>query len=337
DDPVRARVRLDIADREAIFSAGGPVRPGEVAGWATVQVEGCAVGRVEVRLTADAARRSARFVWIGAALMGIALGAGLFFLPVATVRRGDARDAELWAALAEANASLEARVEARTAELRHREQQLQALGARLVAVQEEERARISRDLHDELGQTLTGLRLRLAALEAVTDARAKPHLDVAQAAIDSAVEQVRTLAHRLRPPALDALGLADAVRAHAEEWSALAGLEAEVAVDLPDEPPAEVAEVLFRVAQEALTNVARHAAASAVRLTLEEADDGWRLSVQDDGRGLGEQTGGGLGLIGARERVERAGGYLDIENGEAGGALLVAWLPAPEAPQGGMA
>lgn len=333
DDPVRAEVRLDIAERDAIFRAGRPAGSGVVNGWAVVRSGGRAVARVEVRLPTDVAHRSAHLLWIVGPLVGAALAAALFFLPVATIRRSDARNQALWKALVEANASLEARVEARTAELRQRERQLQELGARLVAAQEEERARISRDLHDDLGQVLTGLRLRLAAIEAALGPganQAQGHLAAAMAAVDGGVQEVRRLAHALRPPALDALGVADAIGSHARGWAEVAGLALHAELR-PITPSAEVAEVLFRVAQEALTNVARHARAASVWLTLEAADDGFRLVVDDDGQGLaGAPSGGRLGLVGARERVEQAGGYLDIEDGPRGGVRLVVWLPAPE-------
>lgn len=329
--PIDARVRLDTASHPAIYEAGA-ARGDAVGGWATVGRGPRAVGRVRVELPAP---ERAVAVWIGAPIVGLALAAGLFFLPLAAVRRGDARNRALWQALVEANASLEARVEARTAELRRREAELQALGARLVAVQEEERARISRDLHDDLGQVLTGLRLRLTALEAAADAATRPHLEAALEAVDDGVEAVRRLAHDLRPPALDALGLADAIAGHARSWAAMAGLE--VALDLaPVQPDSAAAEVLFRVCQEALTNIARHADARRVDVHLSPADDGWRLVVEDDGRGFspGGGEGAGLGLVGARERVEQAGGYLDLENRDPapddtpGGARVLVWLPA---------
>ncbi len=330
--PVDARVRLDTHSHPAIYEAGEP-HPDAVGGWAVVRRGARPIGRIRVELPAP---RGPVAVWIGAPLVGLALAAGLFFLPLAAVRRGDERNAELWRALVEANASLEARVEARTAELRRRETELQALGARLMAVQEEERARISRDLHDDLGQVLTGLRLRLTALEAALAGAHQAHLTAALAAVDDGVEAVRRLAHDLRPPALDALGLLDAIDSHARSWAAMAGLEVELALESV-QPDANAAEVLFRVCQEALTNVARHADAARVRITLGPADDGWRLEVEDDGRGFNGadapgEGGGGLGLLGARERVERAGGYLDLEpgtrsDGTAGGARVVAWLP----------
>ncbi|MCK6571834.1 sensor histidine kinase [Myxococcota bacterium] len=328
--PVHGHVRID-ARRDGVFEAGPLARPDEVVAFAPILVEGRTVGRVQIRLDVAFALGTVRAFWIAALLGGAALAAALYFLPVATVRRGDARDAELWRALQAANATLEARVADRTRALREREAELSALGARLLEVQEAERARISRDLHDELGQTLTGLRLRLTTLASVLDPahRGQEHLGAALSAVDAGVEQVRHLAHRMRPAALDGLGLAAALRAHAEQWAADAGLEVHFELD-PAEPPPAVAEVLFRVAQEALTNVARHADARVVTLACGPFDDGWRLVIGDDGRGLPPPDPArrrGLGLVGARERVEAAGGYLDLESGSPRGVRLVAWLP----------
>ena len=326
--PVSARIRLDVLATERVFEVGPAHREGEVAGWALVRVGDGVVGRVEVRLPAADIRKSAQLLWISAIVVGGLLAAGLFLLPMAAVRRGDARSAELWRALEEANDHLEARVEARTAELRARERQLSELSARLVAVQEEERARISRDLHDDLGQTLTGLRLQLTILEAIlpADPVARAQVAAGLAAVDAGVEQVRRLAHGLRPPALDALGLPAALRAHAEAWAGAAGLKLDLAIE-DVEPGASAAEVLFRVAQEALTNVARHARATEVRLQFGRADDGWRLVVEDNGVGLQGGRPGGLGLVGARERADQAGGYLDVEPRDPQGVRLVMWLP----------
>ena len=328
--PLSARVRID-AQRDAMFIAGHDEPRGvEAAAWAVVRVEGRAVGRVEVRLPAEHIAASAARLWLAALAGGALLAAALFFLPLRTVRRGDARDEALWRDLQDANATLEARVASRTAELSAREAELSALGAQLVAVQEEERARISRDLHDDLGQVLTGLRLRLSALgHTLGDTHpGQVHLTAAVEAVDEGVEQVRHLAHRLRPAALDGLGPMAALRGHAERWAETVG--AEVALDLCSEDvPASAGEVFFRVAQEALTNVARHAAARHVRVSVGPFDDGWRLVVEDDGVGLNRAPGTrrGLGLVGARERVERAGGYLDVEASTPHGTRLIAWHP----------
>ncbi|MCB9521894.1 MAG: sensor histidine kinase [Myxococcales bacterium] len=329
--PLLGRVRIDTAETTAAFTAGRAARPDDLVGWAPIQVGGRAVARVELRLPAERTYEGIATLWAAAAALGLLLSAGLFFAPLAVIRRGDRTNAGLYAELQGANAHLEDRVAARTAELKAGQQRLQELGARLVQVQEEERARISRDLHDDLGQVLTGLRLQLtAARGAVGTGPAGPLLDAAIAAVDDGVEQVRTLAHNLRPAALDGLGVRAAIHGHATQWAAQAGLTLSLALDPGPEPPGPVGAVLFRVAQEALTNVARHARASAVTLCLREADDGWLLTVDDDGVGLPTDRAGGLGLVGAEERVTQAGGYLDLGTSPAGGARLLAWLP-PEA------
>jgi signal transduction histidine kinase len=305
----------------------GAVAGEQVFAWAVVRVRGHAAARLRVGLPADALRAEVRQVWWGAGLAGLLLALGLLTLPWLTVRRGDVRNAELWEALAAANAGLEARVVERTRDLKAREAELVELSARLVGAQEAERARISRDLHDDLGQTLTAVRLQLTAARAATsEPPVAAAVDLALSAVDEGVEGVRRLAHDLRPPALDALGLGPALRSHAERWAESAGLA--LTLQVADvEPPPEAAEVLFRVAQEALTNVARHAHGAWVGVTLESADDGWRLVVEDDGRGLSETPRAGLGLVGARERADQAGGYLDLDPREGGGLRLLLWLP----------
>jgi len=330
DPPINARVRVDIPEYDSVFTAGSAKGSDPLSGWAPVRVTGGIGGRVEVQLAADDVHGEASRVWIIAGALGVFLGLALFFLPVATVRRSEETALSLYHALAEANAELEARVEERTLTLVRREAQLRELGARLQAVQEEERRRISRDLHDELGQTLTGLRLRLAALDSSpTPQDRSAHLEAAANAVDTAVEEVRRLAHNLRPAALDGLGLEAAVRSHALGWAEIAEVELNLRIT-PVVVDEAAAEALFRVAQEALTNVARHAKARTVSLELGPSDDGVRLAVMDDGIGLPNEESGGIGLVGARERVERLGGYLDIEAQSTGGVCLTMWLPEKE-------
>jgi signal transduction histidine kinase len=333
DGPVAAHVRLDLARGNGIFEAGRPASNEDVLGWGVVRMGVDPVARIRVSLDAAPTRSAARRVWIVSSLLGLALGLTLFFLPVATVRRADESNTELWDALSEAKGHLEDRVETRTRELRKRESQLRELGIRLLRVQEEERARISRDLHDELGQTLTGLRLRLAAVEARVgdDVAVQDQLAAAVEAVDEGVEEIRRLAHNLRPPALDELGLGDALRGLIDEWAQLSELVIELRVE-SQTPDGEAAEVLFRVAQEALTNVMRHAQASYVRLSADHRDGRWYLEVEDDGVGLSETGEVGLGLLGLRERLERAGGQLSVEVADAGGVRLVAWLPDSDLP-----
>ncbi len=321
--PTSAHLRLDLPRREGVFQSGPPPQY-PISAWALIQGEGRRLGRLRVQLSGERLYWMGLKLWLIASLMGLLLGLALLALPLITLGRVERRRRGLWDALQDANSSLEARVEERTAELQRREQELSRLGARLLAVQEEERARISRDLHDELGQLLTGLRLRLTAMEPMVERAGRQHLQSALEAVDLGVEQIRNLAHALRPPELDALGLSSALKAHAESWAEMAQIS--LKLELQD-PPSELAELFFRIAQEALTNVARHAQAEHVRLELAPIDDGWRLIVEDDGCGLSKESQRqGLGLLGARERAEQAGGYLDLEQSSLGGLKLLAWL-----------
>ncbi len=317
--PVRARIRLDVAGADGVFSAGGDERIDEVSGWATVEVAGRPLGRVLTRLDASATRRAIWSTRLIGGVLGFLLALALFLLPVATVRTGDLRNQNLWRALADANTQLEFRVAERTAELKQ-------LGARLVAIQEEERKRISRDLHDELGQTLTALRLQLTLAQSRSPPELRGQLESAIEVVDEGVEQVRSIAHTLRPPALDALGLPAALRSHAQRWAEAGAFGLNLEIE-QFEPTERSAEVLFRIAQEALTNITRHAEATAARIVFERIDDGLGLLIDDNGRGFKGPRDGGLGLVGARERAEQVGGYLDVEQSPSEGTRIRVWLP----------
>lgn len=218
--------------------------------------------------------------------------------------------------------------------LRQGEERLRALAARLDALREEEQARISRDLHDDLAQVLAGLGFEFRRLEnRLGEADAPPWLEDWLAEASSLVGQahasVRRIAFDLRPPSLDALGLPQALAAEARRFEARTGIRCAVEVGEFPALPAPVATALYRIAQEALTNVARHAQAAQVRLRLEAGGGEVVLRVEDDGRGPaeGDQARAGLGLLGMRERAAQVGGTARLERGAAGGATVVARLP----------
>jgi PAS domain S-box-containing protein len=195
-------------------------------------------------------------------------------------------------------------------------EQLKALSRRLLTAQEEERRRLAVELHDELGQVLTAVKIHLASLERQAGPpRANTHLKEAIASVDRAMERVRDIALDLRPSVLDDLGLAAAVRWYADRFARRTRLEAHLSIDAVPHLPPELETACFRVAQEALTNVARHAQARNVwvelRLLAEELD----LRVRDDGIGFDagaarERAIGGasMGLLGMQERVSLVGG-----------------------------
>ncbi len=232
------------------------------------------------------------------------------------------------------------------ATLQHTGEQLRALAARLQTVREEEQARIARDLHDDLGQLLTGLTLDLGWLERhlgdLSGPGTGPLLDRAVAASELAslmAAAVRRIAADLRPGALDRLGLGAALRQRGRGFAERSGIACEVVVpdDLPPLPePASTA--LWRICQEALTNVTRHADARQVRIELAIAGSDAVLTVEDDGRGIPpEAPERGLGLLGMRERATMAGGTLTWGAGRAGGAAIAARVPILPAPGGGAA
>ena len=210
---------------------------------------------------------------------------------------------------------------------------LRDLAASVVDAREEERRRIARELHDELGQRLMALKLELSAL-AVMGAP-----DIPSARIQSMVEMVddtvaatRRISTDLRPLMLDDLGLSAAIEWLAQDFERRAGLQVELRLDaLPDLMPQKVLTALYRIVQEALTNIVRHAHASRVVMVISRSAASIQLRVQDNGDGfpdrLPQPSKKSLGLIGIRERVLMLGGRMDIGNLPDGGARLVVTLP----------
>lgn len=185
-----------------------------------------------------------------------------------------------------------------------------------LSAQEEERARIARDLHDEVNQSLTGLLLRLEATRRNAPPDLGAELTETRTLANQAMQELLSLAQQLRPTALDDLGLKAALAGHVSELGEQGELETsfEARGDLSGLPP-EVQLVLYRVAQEALSNTIRHSEAKSVRVSLAREDGAVTLTIGDDGRGFTfEQASGGLGLQGMRERALLVGGDLRIES-----------------------
>jgi two-component system sensor histidine kinase UhpB len=216
-----------------------------------------------------------------------------------------------------------------------RELRMTALTSRLRNLQEEERTRISREVHDGLGQLLTGLKMdirwlmrRAGALAGATAMSAK--LAQADALVDQTIQTVQRIAVELRPSALDALGLPSALRDEARRFEARAGVQAVVQVQSHIAPKPAVATALFRIFQELLTNVARHARARRVQIALSDDGANWTLEVRDDGVGLPDDLptrGASLGLLGMTERAESLGGSFQLESVPGGGALGCVTVP----------
>ncbi len=210
---------------------------------------------------------------------------------------------------------------------------LRDLSRRLIEVQEQERRRLACELHDEFGQLLTGISLNLRAIRAGLGAEAGPWLEESIAAVTDAIRRTRNFSLDLRPSILDDFGLGAALRWCAERQAQRAGLAVELVADLPGERlPAPVETACFRVAQEALTNVVRHAGARRVRIEARRLGGEVHLSVHDDGAGFdpAAATGGqgaGFGLRGMRERVELLGGAFAIDSQPGQGTTVSVRVP----------
>jgi two-component system sensor histidine kinase UhpB len=196
---------------------------------------------------------------------------------------------------------------------------------RALAAQEDERRRIARELHDEVGQSLTVAILRMTRLEPTLDRSAGRELGEVRDGVRDTLEEVRAIAADLRPEALDDLGLAAALRQLAID-AERAGLLVARAIDAGVRLPAEAEVVVYRVAQEALANVMRHARAERVALRFERDGPGARLTVADDGVGI-SGAGYGGGIRGMRERAVLAGGSLAIRGGAHRGTVVTLELP----------
>jgi signal transduction histidine kinase len=202
---------------------------------------------------------------------------------------------------------------------------------RVVDAQEEERRRLARELHDETGQALTSILLGIRSIRAADsdEAAKRAEAEVRQLVVQ-ALQDVRALAVELRPSALDDFGLVPAVERLAETFADRSGIATAVEASLGEgRLPPEVETVLYRLIQEALTNVVKHAAATRVNIVLTRREGGVGAVVEDDGRGFDAQTvrEDALGLLGMRERLALLDGTLAVESGGGGGTALVAFVP----------
>lgn len=199
---------------------------------------------------------------------------------------------------------------------------------RLVSAREEERRRIRRDLHDGFGPALSGIVFQLEAARMTVDKdpqRAREQLEAVSAHVQDVVADVRRLVHDLRPPALDDRGLVGALRQQAETLSL--PLAVTTGGDLAGRLPAAVEVAAYRIVGEALTNVARHAQATDVRLRLDVAGDDLLVEVSDDGVGIAAGRTAGVGLSSLRERAAELGGTTTITSPPGGGTVVAARLP----------
>ncbi|WP_313341831.1 PAS domain S-box protein [Stenotrophomonas sp.] len=208
--------------------------------------------------------------------------------------------------------------------------ELQAMAGRLFSLQEDERRAISRDLHDDIGQAITAMKLSAYAAQDEADERRRGEdLEQIIQLADATVGKLRDISTLLRPPQLDALGLEAALRWQAGMLFRSASIELLADIQpLPRRPQGDIEQACFRIAQESLTNVLRHARSSQVSLKLHDVDDhGLHLQVRDDGEGFDPDGPRGLGLIVMRERAQSVGGTLKIESAHGAGTLVDLYLP----------
>jgi signal transduction histidine kinase len=220
--------------------------------------------------------------------------------------------------------------------------ELRELSARLLEAQEEERRSISRELHDEVGQSLTGVLVEMANLSTLIRSNDTAALSVKadeiKKLLESSISVVRNMALLLRPSMLDDLGLAPALQWQAREVSKRSGVWVAVTADaIPEDLPEEYKTCIYRVTQEALHNCVQHAGARNIKVVVRQADARLALTVEDDGRGFDPALQKGMGLLGIQERITRLGGTFAIDSTPGAGATLCVTLPVPTAPGAGSA
>lgn len=225
-------------------------------------------------------------------------------------------------------------------ELRNYAQQLRDLSRRMIDVQEEERRHLARELHDEIGQILSAISVNLHALNGGFDAARRPRLEESISIVDRAIQQVHDLSLDLRPSMLDDLGLVSTIRWFAGRQAQRAGLELEFVADSSGERlPADLEIACYRVVQEALTNVVRHAQARHVRVEFRQHDEEVQLAIRDDGVGFnlaavqqGAVRGASFGVLGMEERVELLGGQIEFTSNPGQGTGIQIRFPLSSQP-----
>jgi signal transduction histidine kinase len=239
---------------------------------------------------------------------------------------------------------LERQIERQRAGEQRTRRDLERLSARLVTVQEEERRSLSRELHDEVGQALTAIKMDVtvarrgvdALQTAESGARIVSWLDDARSIAENTLQSVRDLSQFLHPSMLDDFGLPEALRSYLRTFSKRTGISAQFVQTGKEQRLPQATEVcLYRIVQEALTNVVRHSGARNAVVRLSQTNDGLEMTIDDDGQGIDHEisrldasSARGLGVIGMRERVQALGGTFALESRREGGTRVAVHLPA---------
>jgi signal transduction histidine kinase len=324
-------VRIVACDGRTLFAprglgvgtgtADGPARR------AAVVARGRTVAFVAVTMDASAARRTLLGIAVRSGVLGLGIGLLLFFFPTRVVRRQARELAEAMRRLEAAEADLTAANRGLAERVAAEVREVRRLSERVVRIQEEERGRIARDLHDGVGQALTGLQMGIE--QALADpAAAGRHLEEATRMCRDTLAEVRRVVHDLRPPEFGADDAVEILRAYAERFEERTGIAAPFRAVGGPPGDGESAVCLFRVLQEALTNVSRHAEAREVGISLEAGPQEVRLEVVDDGKGFDvSRAGAGAGLRGIRERCAFLGGSAEVSSSPGAGTRVVVRLP----------
>ena len=258
-------------------------------------------------------------------------GRMLWIYDVATLVPGGDGEASLWQGLM-TDITWMKEVEQR---LHEASEERRRLLRRLVTAHEEERTRLAPDLHDDPIQKMTAAGLRLAALSARAPENLSGAIDQVQSSVSDAIGRLRKLMFDLRPNALDHQGLAAALQDHLWSFSQEGSFGFELKNDLAVEPDDESRSAIFRIAQEALVNVRKHAGARRVEIALRTRDGGTLVKIADDGRGFspnGHQDRGHLGLTAMRERAELLGGWCRVASEPGVGTTVEFWVPGRPEP-----
>jgi len=336
------------------FTSGTPGADHLLWESAPIVIDGAQAGHVWAGVQADEAQRDALLLLIPFGLLGLGLSGVVYWIPVRAMSRAESRIRRLIARIHESQRALEAfnqtleqqvqerasELHAANAELRRKEGHIRTLSTRASALQEAERRAIGRDLHDSAGQSLTAIRINLQLLAQMAGNQefVQTTAERTMKMTDETVEEIRRAVASLSPAILDDFGLEVAVSRLCDDFGERTGLVIAHQVTLGDSrcsPAVETA--IYRIAQEALTNINRHAKASSVQVHLARDEATLTLDVRDDGCGLdrtvlAEATArppeeGGHGIHGMRERCELLGGSLEIRTPPGGGTWLRICVP----------
>jgi len=238
--------------------------------------------------------------------------------------------------LLRAKVTVFAELHRKTRQLEILNMELRSLSGRLIAMQDEERRRFARELHDGLGQELTAAKMAIdSILLPGPNEFNRQALEQASSLVDGAIQQVRSVSHLLHPPLLDEIGLDAALSWYSEGLTKRSGIATSIELDPPNFPrlTPSMETMVFRIVQEALTNVFRHSSAKNCWVSVGKGEGSVQVTVRDDGKGISEEIAKfnpetiGVGIGGIRQRIKEVGGMLSLRNGTPNGAILEATIP----------